>query len=639
MEGAGQTTNWTPHKGRWFLGLITLLVFLGWQGWLTIGLFGADAPFARLLDDEPILSGSHPQHLYLGWIGAHSLKESGRLCVYDNSFQAAYPKTPIFNGSRFGELFLFLSGGDFNPAAYKVGIAILCLMVPVLLVLACLGAGLNWAATLVASSIGLLLWWGPTGRAALEAGESELLLASLALLGHIGLLVRFDRTPGLLAWVGLFVTGCLGWFLQPLLFPIALPMLLIYYLSAGTRHASVTWHVSLFVAEAAALAVNLPWLIDWVSYWWLRSPLPAGSSMLPHRTFLTLWNAPVWGGALERGLAMILLASAAIGAVIWNQARERPAARLFGFGAGILLVLALLGISWEPLGRWGTSALLVPALWFAALPAAHAWVTITSFLIRHGSASRLFFVGLVACLIVTGIYHQDVMREFATRGAVVEPLQIGLGVKREAIVKAIADHTSADARILWEDRPLARARPRWSALLPILTGRSYMGGLDPDATIEHSAISFVDQALEGRPIGTWSDQALEDYCRRYNIGWAVCWSPAAIRRFREWEGAVALAEFDDDVPGALFLVKRSPRTFTLKGQARLIHADAHHITLADVVPEQGVVVLSMHYQSGLNATPNRVQVEREQCGHDPIGFIRLRVSSPVARIILTWGDR
>ncbi|MBI3407800.1 MAG: hypothetical protein HY040_05515 [Planctomycetes bacterium] len=633
-----------PAGWRRLFVLTALAGLFAWQGWLTLGLFGpgepwTDEPWSRLLDDEPILSGAHPQHLYLGWLGAHSLWESGRLCVLDPAFQAVFPKTPIFNGSRPAEVFLYLAGGSYNPAAYKVGVALTCLLVPLLLWMACRGAGLNDAATIAATAVGILLWWGPAGRAALEAGESELLLASLALLAHMAMLVRFDRAPGFWAWFGMFATGCLGWFLQPLLFPIALPLLLIYYLSAGSRHAGFSWHFCLLLAEAGGLAVNLPWLLDWVGYWWLRSPLPAANDMLPHRTFATLWNAPLWSGSVERGLAVGLLGSAAGGALIWNQTRERPAARLFGLGAAFLLILAFLGVSWEPLGKVGTSILLVPALWFAALPAAHAWTCLVRWLYHQGDPGRALLVGVVILAIGAGAWFRDVTLFFAQRGMHVEPLQIGLGGKRTEVVNALVAYTSPDARILWEDRRMARAAPRWSALLPILTERSFMGGLDPDGIIEHSSISFVDEALEGKPIGAWSDHALEEYCRRYNVGWAVCWTERTTKRFREWPGAEAIAELGDDVPGTLFLIRGAPHSFTVKGQAKLVHADAHHITLADLVPENGVIVLSMHHQTGLRATPGRVQVESQQSGRDPIGFIRLRVAGPVARVTLTWGDR
>ena len=49
----------------------------------------------------------------------------------------------------------------------------------------------------------------------------------------------------------------------------------------------------------------------------------------------------------------------------------------------VVAVLALVGTAWEPVGRFGTMALLVPALWFATLPTAYAWQAAGGWLRRH----------------------------------------------------------------------------------------------------------------------------------------------------------------------------------------------------------------------------------------------------------------
>jgi hypothetical protein len=632
-------TNATERSaaGQWLLGAAGLVVLLLWQAWLTLGLFGS-YPWPHLVDDEPVLSGAHPQHQYFGTIGAQALKGSGRQCAYDPAFQAGYPKTPIFNGSRFAEVVLYLGGGSYQPAAYKIGLAGMCLLAPILLIVAARGTGLDRGTAFLAGVIGVLIWWGPHSRGALEAGESDLLIASLALLAHVGMLLRFDREPGILPWLGMLLTAALGWFAQPLLLPIALPLLLLYYLCVGVRHAHWGWHLALLIAQAGAIAVNLPWLLDWASYWWLRLPLPNASELLPHRTLQTLWSAPLWAGPAERGFALALLGSAAAGVVILHNTRRRPAARLFFLGTAGLLALALLGIAWEPLGRLGTADLFAPALWFAAIPAAFACTWLLAQLHRHPAGNVVTGAALVVFAAAAWL-GRDMLAPIYVRAVATQPLKLGLGPDREAIVATLREATTQEARVLWEDRPLPRAAPRWSALLPLLTQRQFMGGLDPDGFIEHSAISFLDQLLDGRHISTWTDQQLDEYCRRYNIGWVVCWTPAAVKRFSEWDGAEISSPLEDDVAGYLFTLKREQRTVALKGQATMLHADAQHITLGDLVPDGDTVVLSLHWQAGLQAAPNRVHVEREPCGHDPIGFIRLRMNSPVARVTLTWGNR
>lgn len=627
------TASWA--RKAWPVVLLGLVV---WQGWMTLSLFGDDRPWERLLDDQPILSGRHPLHLYHGYLGAHSLSEHGSLCCYDPSFQAGYPKTPVFDGgSRPAELFLLLAGGTYQPAAYKIGLASLCAVVPLLLMLAARGAGLGpWTACL-ATALGLLVWWGTPCQTALAAGDLDLLLAALAALVQAGLWVRFDRIPGLGSWLGLLLTGGLGWFAQPLLFVLLLPFFLVYYFRVGGRHGLV-WHLALLAALAGGLVANAFWLIDWAGSWWVRVPFPLEGSLLPHRTLRTLWEAPLWGDPADRILAAALLVLAAAGIWHLNQVHQRQAARMLGLGLACFLILAVAGTAWEPLGRIGTPRLLAAALLFAALPAAHALVEAGRLLFGWAGLLR---GGLVAATLVAaaGLAVSDHLAAGAARCTSAVPLEIGLGGPREALLAALREHTTPEARILWEDhRPESSRAPQWGALLPLLTERPFLGGLDPHARIEHvQTTAFNDQVLAGRLISDWSDADLEDFCRRYNVGWVVCRSRRAEQRFRAWTGARLAATLDGDVPRRLFALQR-PLSFALKGsQAKLLRADCDHIALGDVVPnEDGEVVLSLHYQAGMQVSPSRVQLERELSPYDPIPFVRLRVPGPIVRVTLMW---
>src|SRR5262245_56628843 len=136
---------------------------------------------------------------------------------------------------------LFLSGGDYNPAGYKVGLVGLCMLVPLLLTMTGLGAGLSPAASLIGAAVGVLIGWGPAGRLALEAGEGDLLLASLTMLAMAGMLVRYHRKPGLISFLLVWLTSSLVWFAQPLMFPPALALILTCYLCVGPRHKTFTW--------------------------------------------------------------------------------------------------------------------------------------------------------------------------------------------------------------------------------------------------------------------------------------------------------------------------------------------------------------------------------------------------------------
>ncbi len=605
----------SPRHGDSRLWLVPLCGLIGWHAWMTLALFGPDRPWECLLDDRPLVSGRHPLHLYHGTLGAGTLLRHGRLSCYDPAFQAGYPKTPVFDsGSRPAELFLAMAGGEYRPAAYKLGLALCWLLAPFALVLAARGAGLNRRASLLTVLLGVLVWWGRPCRQALEEGELDLLLAGLAAIAQAGLLIRFDRRPRVRDWLGLVVIGFLGWFAHPLLFALLLPLFFIYYLSVGARHR-VAWNLLLLGGLVAAVACNAFWLSDWVRYWWLRVPLLSSDQRLAHRTLSNLWNADLWGEPLDRNVAVLLLVLGLAGAIALNQAERRATARLFGLGALALLTLAVGGILSDPLGKLSAPGLLVPGLLFAAPLAAHTLEEGWRLVVRQtGGASRAgpIFVGLVAGAV---FLSRSQLATMVARGMGAEPLPLGLTRAQEQVVEELRARTTLEARILWEDRPRAEPRAsrdsgsRWAALLPLLTERHFLGGLDPEASIEHTADGLAGQALAGRPLADWTDAELEDYCWRYNIGWVVCWSPAAVQRFERWSQGAKRALTFEGRQGVLFELKRT-RSYVLKGEATWLKAEVDRIALGDVQPvelspgEFGMV-LSLHYQEGLTVSPSR----------------------------------
>src|SRR4051812_48834455 len=102
MEATPITSATRLAAWPWTLALVALV---GWQAWMTLTLFGPGDLWRLLLNDDPVVSGRHPLHLYHGHLGALAWHHTGNVCCYDPAFQAGYPKTPIFdNGSRPAEL-------------------------------------------------------------------------------------------------------------------------------------------------------------------------------------------------------------------------------------------------------------------------------------------------------------------------------------------------------------------------------------------------------------------------------------------------------------------------------------------------------------------------------------------------------
>ncbi len=634
-------TDIPPRKvGNHPLWLLPLLALLAGHVWLTLGLFDGDRRLTQLLDDRPIVSGRHPLHLYHGYLGAQSLRDRGTASCYDPAFNAGYPKTPVFDsGSRPAEMMLLAAGATYSPRAYKIGLAILCAAVAFLLALGGRGAGLTWAGTGLAVALGLAVWWGQPSREALEAGDVDLLLATALVVAEAGMLIRYHRAPGPLTLLGVLATGFLGWFADPLLMALLLPLFLIYYLSVGARHA-LLWHVGLLGGLFLVLALNAFWLLDFLQYWWILLPLHLNAPPpLADLTFPTLWDSPAWGGPLDRVLICALLPTAVMGLVFCNQAGHRPAARLFGMAMIGFLALAVASLVWEPLGRFGMARLLVPGLFFAVYPATHLVMATLDWMRRRiGWLAVPSFLG-AATAVAFAVAPANLRPDWKHPWPDTQPLAIGLSEDRQALVEALRTNTTPDARILWEDLPSANVDSRWSALLPLLTERPFVGGLDPDARIEHTATGLADHALAGRVLTEWTDDELATYCERYNIGWVVCWSVETTKRFEQWDVAEKVVALRDERDGTLFKLKR-PLSFVLIGSAQWLRADGECIALGDVTPKDGQVLLSLHYQEGLRVTPSRVRLVRAEALNDRIDFVRLEIADHrVARVTITWDKR
>ena len=145
-----------------------------------------------------MLSGRHPLHLYHGLLGARSFLNRGTLSCFDPAFQAGYPKTPVFDdGSRPAELLLAAAGGRYLPSRLQAGRrrAVSAGAVRVRRGRRA-AAGLSRFRACLACGLGMLVWWGKPCRDLLEAGDVDLLMATLAVLAQAGLLLRYHRTPG-----------------------------------------------------------------------------------------------------------------------------------------------------------------------------------------------------------------------------------------------------------------------------------------------------------------------------------------------------------------------------------------------------------------------------------------------------------
>jgi len=603
--------------------LVVLALLLAVQGWLTLRLFGPGLPVERMTNDEPVLNGRHPLHSYHGLLGNRSWHERRTITCYDPAFQAGYLKTPVFDaGSRPAELF-FLIGGP-APGSYKIGLAICCLLVPWAFALAARGVGLGPGASCVAAGIGLILWWSPACHALLDGGDIDVLVGGMCVPVYLAWLARYSRMPGPTEWLVLTGSAAVGWYMQPLLMLGVVPVVILYQFWV-LRTVRLAWHLGLFSANVFALGVNGFWLWEWGTHIWMY--VPYGGEECPQRlcpATLREWEAFLPSDAVD-------LAAAAIGLVglLTMLRRHAVAATLTGLGILIYVAAGGAGRLWPIFGEVGAQKAMSVAVWCCAVPCAYGLMSVAG---GTGSSSRVRPLGLVWLAIgLAGLtYALDVPRRWD-----VEPLEIGLGAERKAIVQTISECSTPDGRILWEDLANEARSSGWTALLPELTQRPFLGGLAPEVSIDYQHTRLADGKLVGRPIGQWTDDELTQFFDRYNVTRVICRTPESTARFRLLRGAAVVAEFKDEA-GVMFALDRRP-TYVLKGRATVTQMDWKRVALSDIEPdEDGVVVLSLHHHANWSVSPGYVVIERDVDVTDPVPMIRLRLPGPVTRLTMTW---
>lgn len=602
-------------------GAWAVVVVAAGQLTLALGLFGG---YDGLRDDRPVMAGRHPLHLYHASLGAATFHERFETNCLDPAFQAGCPKTPVFDGGcRPAELALIAAGGHFSPAAYKTGLFLICGLVPVVIALAAWGAGSPPAGWVVAAAGGCVVWWSEPVRVLLDAGNTDLLGVGLAGLLFVGVLPKYAAHPGPLPWALLALAGGAGWYAQPVIWLGLFPVGFLYYAAVAPRHG-LAWHLGQVGAFAAGLVPNLWWLADWVKFWWLRqtgiddtasADWPAVLGVAADYADIPGPGAAGWG----------MLAVGAVGLIHAVHAGRRVAAGCVVVAALLAVLLARLGHTWPALealsaGRAGTFAVAV-----FVLPAAD----LCGRLLGTLPSPRLAVAGLALLPALCG----------AAGIGSPSPFPLGLTPDQRDLVAGLAHHTTPAARILWEDPEELAGGWNWSALLPVYTGRSYLGGLDPEAGVEHSFCRLRDGELNGRRFAEWTPAERADFARRYNVGWVACRTPGAVGWWAADPTARVVGRYQDGGAVTLFALGR-PASFVLSGTATVERMDRQKIVLTDVTPDAaGDVVLSLHYQPGLRAAPATVAVDPDKDAYDPVPMVKLKVGGPASRVVVWWENR
>ena len=663
-----------PRSGRWKrfnhrLAMVLLLACPAWwaghvmEDFFTFGKglteeepSGIQNQFETTWESSGVLMGYHPLHIYHAWIGAGTFATSNKVSAYDPKFHAGYLKTPLFDSAArplesFLSLFMWGNPPTLAQAARAQGwlVGTVVLLTPFIIGLSARWAGMARCSSVVSGLMAMLVMALTAWRESLTMGAVDRLAGAPLVLAHLGLLLHYHRHPSPLALVGLGATTALCWLFDPLLTLVSLPVQLWIYLRTGMKHGA-GWHTGLLLACSVGVLLNISYLISWQKYWWIRVAPRWENAFFPKGILQSLLRDPAWGESWETLIGLWIIGLGLLGGLTTRASGRRLQSAVFSIALGGVLTLYGLGQAFMELGRWDTGSLLPAILLVACIPAGGvlAGLPIRGRLKRvdpeepDSTPPRRWWAGRIPAILSLAILglliatNPSIVSGLSGRVISMPSVRSPLSEAETACVSFLSDTDPAKGRILWEMVP-GDERRNWALMLPEWSGHSLVGGLDSIPRIEHMQAGLFEGRLAGRPLKEWTAESFLAYCRTYQIAWVAVRSEASVLWMDGIPGVVRVHSGDPGTGVPVVFALTSPgENVALVGSARLVSADAGRLVFADVVPSRGQVVLSFHYQTGLVASPGRVEVERELDYRDPIPLIRLRMDEPATRLQLRW---
>ena len=417
--------------------------------------------------------------------------------------------------------------------------------------------------------------------------------------------------PGFDSWAVLAASSAVGWLIDPVIWAVTCGAAGACYLWVAWRQ-ELTWHIAWASAGAVGLLVNAGWLWDWLRLGWVTPPV-SEALLDTVAEFFTVDElverlTHAWSLVQDRAVVLALAGAAAVGIASLLARRRVWVASLLALGCVLPVLIE------------ASDGALAISTWFGVL-------AVGGLLRRAFTRSNGVLAIAGSALALTAVLTTDRPQP-----------RLGFTDEEKAVLALVREETDPTARILWEE-----ARPgeeSWTPLLPLLTGRDFLGGLTPTREADLSHGNLRGGQLSGCAIAEWKDEELERYFERYNIGWVLCRSPETIDRLSNYPGI--RSRTPAGTGGVLITLDRRGK-FLLSGSGELTDADHRRIAFKDVRPgPDGTVVLSFHHQPGMTVQPRYVEIERDyDTFHrpDPTPFVRLRLPGRVPRLTLRWEAR
>jgi hypothetical protein len=617
------------RRGRFALAALALLAFHA--AWFCYFL-----PPSVWLADAPIPGVDYETHIAQTWRVLEGLGGWGRTWVYDVSLLAGAPQGLIFDADNKGwELWTWALRGLGAPQGLAFNLFVVAAHWAVLLVVYASARLLRlgrWASLAAAAMASLLWFFDSFSHWCWWVGMVAYAVAGYLALLPLALFYRWlaDRR----AWQAVAAALALGGSLlvHPYTFVIlVVPMTAMWLRQA--RDLGPRGHAAVLGIAAAAVAVNLWWLVPSLKYWHyiLDSGFfgQAGLQFLAADFFgLVLDTATSGMIGTRAGFRLLFLAMCAVALVVWRRERD-PRLLVFASAVAWLAALSYLGSYLWIFRQIQPYRHVLPLGYFAVIPAAalleaaalrgwlrglgrKAWVAAGLLALpagQHLAAEILYYVP--ESLPAVAPLYTGGWLPIATQGFGPQPSyhHRPLADENEALAAWVRSVDDGRSRFLVEEPTLGELIA-WRTDAQVLGGFLYKN-------LQHSYANLFRR----RKGGVASDDELRAYFETYAVGWVVISQPTP-----SWDRRRAVLEPVTRIgPHRVYRTRISPKLLAAgPGEVR---AETNRIRVTGSDP-QADLVLRYHWMETLVCAPD-CRLERADIdGFDPVGFIRVPAPHP-----------
>ncbi|MFO0813352.1 MAG: hypothetical protein U0796_09045 [Gemmatales bacterium] len=600
------------------LSLVVLHTVLTWQ------LFGNN--LSHLLEETPMAEGQHARLQYFGKQVAESVRLEGiTATTFDYRLQAGLTISPWASIESRLALLANMIAPNHPLATYKVLLFIMWLSLPWSLWFMCRVGNLGSGAIIGALLLFLGSAWSPWGLQLLKQGETDVIIGTAALGLALAHMVRSYARPRWWTMLGWFGSSAVSLYFWP---STVILLVICFILFLGLLAGRLPWarFIWLILSLFGAIAINAFWMRECYHTWWMLADreLLVSNGIEEYFNIKANLQLMLWPG--------LLLVVGFLGTRTMREGIGGRSALVWSFAIVLTATAALLPQEIEALhldkmhGWWWCS------VWLATIPVGKLLAYIMEHVSRMlGSYQRAMLVFTVLLGTLGGLFQDELARLVVQVGETSSLTLHPPKMLQESIEK-LHQHTTDEARILWEE---VKGNASWSPLLACQAQRSFVGtlGRAEQVLIEPLQVRLTNGALQGKPIELWRNSDLVNFATDWNIGWVAAFHNESITRWKQLQGARVVASLP--LGGVLIRLDR-PFTYCKQGQAELAFVEPRRLTLHNLVPDNGQVVLSLHYHATMRTSNNKVSLETWQQAYDGIPMLKLRLSGPMERLTIEW---